>query len=227
MVEALLLEWEGVLADTRVARRDALVRALAAEGVSISASACEACSEGRSVRAAAAAALQQAGLSDPTLAELLAMRAERSFLAGLSGGIILTPGAATFVDQAQRHVRLAIATHAGRAETDVLLRISGLESAFATIVTADEVPEAPSPALYARALAQLGRVRAVAPAAAVALGDTAASFRAARAAGLRSLAVGAPAHEAMEADAGVASLDGLSLATLQRLVDPVRVEPLA
>jgi beta-phosphoglucomutase-like phosphatase (HAD superfamily) len=228
MVEALLLEWEGVLVDTRAARREALVRALAAEGMTLSASVCEACGHGRSVRAAATAALLHAGLTDHTLAELVAMRAEQTFLAELSRGIVLTPGAAAFVDQAQRHVRLGVATRAGRAETDALLRLSGLDAAIATAATADDVSgEAPSAALYGQALARLGRVRAVRPSGVVALGDAPPSFHAARAAGLRTLAVGAPAHEAMEADAGVASLDGLTVAALQRLVAPIRAEPLA
>jgi beta-phosphoglucomutase-like phosphatase (HAD superfamily) len=228
MVEALLLEWEGVLIDTRVGRCDALVRAFAAEGVALSASVCEACGHGRSVRDAAAAALLHAGLTDHTLAELVAMRAERSFLAELSRGIVLTPGAAAFVEQAQRHVRIGLATRAGRAETDILLRLSGLEAAIATVATADDVSgEAPSPALYRRAVAQLGRVRAVGPPGAVVLGDAPPSFRAAREAGLRTLAVGAPAHDAMEADAGVGSLDGLTVAMVQRLVAPVGAEPRA
>jgi beta-phosphoglucomutase-like phosphatase (HAD superfamily) len=228
MVEALLLEWEGVLVDTRVARCDALVRALAAEGVTLGAAVVEGCGRGRSVRAAATAALLHSGLTDPTLAELVAMRAERSFLAELSRGIVLTPGAATFVEQAQRHLRVGLATRAGRAETDILLRLSGLEAAISTVATADDVAgHAPSSELYRRALAQLGRVRAVAPAGAVAVADAPPSFRAARDAGLRSLAVGAPAHDAMEADAGVGSLDGLTVAIVQRLLGPVRAEPLA
>jgi hypothetical protein len=40
----------------------------------------------------------------------------------------------------------------------------------------------------------------------------------ARAAGLRTLAVGAPAHVALEADAAIDGLDGLTLDTMTRLV---------
>jgi beta-phosphoglucomutase-like phosphatase (HAD superfamily) len=76
-------------------------------------------------------------------------------------------------------------------------------------------------------LEQLGRVRPVSPQSAAALADAPESFRAARAAGVRTLAVGAPAHEAMEADATVASLDGLSMKELERLLAPARTEPLA
>ena len=126
--------------------------------------------------------------------------------------------------EAQRSTRLAIATRAGRAETDLLLRLSGLDAAFSTVVTADDDAGV---ALYQRALEHLGRVRAVAPHGAAALADAPEAFRAARAAGVRTLAVGAPAHDAMEADATVASLDGLSMKELERLLVPARTEPLA
>src|SRR3954469_2658380 len=121
MVDALLLEWEGVLADTRMARRDALMRALLVEGVASSPQLCDICSHGRGVRAAAAAAIRHAGITDHVLADLVALRAERAFLAAMSGGILLAPGAAAFVTEAQRSARLAITTRAGRAETDLLL----------------------------------------------------------------------------------------------------------
>ena len=229
MVDALLLEWEGVLADTRVARRDALVRALDAEGLAIGSSAAESCSDGRSPRAAAAAALLlHGGVVDHTLADLVALRAGKLFLATLSGGIMLAPGATAFLEEARRHARIAIATRATRAETDVVLRLAGLDAMVATIVTADDVSgDAPSPALYGHALARLSRVRLASAANTVALADDAVSFHAARAAGIRTVAVGAPAHEALEADAGVASLDGLTFAAVERLVAAIGAEPLA
>lgn len=224
MVDALLLEWEGVLADTRAARRDALMRALSSEGIVSSVHTCDTCSRGRGVRAAAAAALRDAGITDHTLTDLVAMRAERTFLVALSSGVLLTPGAAAFIAQAQRSTRIAVATRAARAETDLLLRLSGLEGAVSTIVTSEDDTGV---ALYQRALEQLARVRPVSPQGAAVLSDAPDAFRAARAAGLRTLAVGAPAHEAMEADAAVASLDGLSMKELERLLAPLRAEPSA
>ena len=46
MVDAVLLEWEGVLADTGVARRESLLRALADEGVLLNAPAYDAVRDG-------------------------------------------------------------------------------------------------------------------------------------------------------------------------------------
>jgi beta-phosphoglucomutase-like phosphatase (HAD superfamily) len=225
MVDAVLLEWEGVLADTGAARREALLRALADEGVLWSAAAYEACCGGLDVHAAASAALGNAGHDDPTLTDLVALRASRAFLEQVAQGFSLQPGAARFIAEAEHRARVAIVTRAARAETEIVLRLSGLESAIACIVTTDDVP-APPPASdsYERALAHLARRRMVQPHRAVALIDTTAAVRAARGAGLRTLAVGAPAHVAMDADAAADSLNGLTMNAASSLVGVAALE---
>ena len=53
MADGVLLDWEGVLADTADARRDALQRALAGEGIAFDRATYDHLGAGRSVRAAA------------------------------------------------------------------------------------------------------------------------------------------------------------------------------
>ena len=224
MVDAVLLEWEGVLADTGAARRDSLLRALADEGVHLSAAAYHACCEGAGVHGAAFAALASVARSDPTLAELVALRAGRSFTERLARGFTLQPGAAEFVAGAAHRARIAIVTTASRAETEVALRLSGLESAVACVVTADDVlVPPPAPELYDRALAHLARRRAAAPERVVAVVQVSAAVCAARDAGVRTLAVGAPAHVAIDADVAVPGLAGVTLDAVTTLlgVSPV------
>jgi beta-phosphoglucomutase len=212
MVDAVLFEWEGVLADTGAARREALLRALADEGVLLTAAAYDACCGGLDVHSAAVAALAHVGKHDATLAEIVALRARRAFVDRLAGGFTLQPGAAEFITGAEHRARIAIVTTAARAETEVALRLSGLESAIACVITADDVLVAPpAPEMYERALAHLTRRRAVAPERVVALVQASAAVRAARHAGVRTLSVGGPAHVAMDADAAVAGLSGLTL----------------
>lgn len=219
MHDAVLLEWEGVLADTGAARRDALVRALGDEGVPWTAAAHEACAAGLDVRSAAAAAVTAAGRDDPTLVELVALRAGRSFAARLAHGFSLAPGAADFVAGVAHRARIAIVTRAGRAETELALELSGLGPSVAALATADDVADPlPSSALYLRALAQLSRVRPVPAERAIALVHTAHAVRAARAARVRTLAVRAPAHVAVEADAAVDGVAGLTVAAMWALV---------
>jgi beta-phosphoglucomutase-like phosphatase (HAD superfamily) len=219
MLDAVLLEWEGVLADTGPVRRDAMVRALAEEGVPWTAAAYDACCSGLDVHAGAAVALARAGRHDATLTELVALRAGRAFVERLGQGFIMAPGAAQFVAAAEHRSRLAIVTRATRAETEIALQLSGLGPAFAAVITADDVLDPPpAPAAYARALGHLARRRPVRPACVVAMVDTSAAACAARAAGVRTLAVGAPAHVAVEADAAVDGLSGLTLDAIASLV---------
>jgi beta-phosphoglucomutase len=219
MVDAVLLDWEGVLADTGPARRDALLRVLADEGVPFTAAAYDDCCGGLDVHAAASVALARAGRDDPTLAELLALRASRLFSEQLARGFILVPDAATFIAAAEPATRLAIVTRARRPETELALGLSGLEASFTTVITAeDALDPPPSPALHARALALLSRRRAVHPARTVAMASAAPMVRGARSAGLRTLAVAVPAHVALEADAAIDGLDGLTVDAMARLL---------
>lgn len=225
MLDAVLLEWEGVLADTGAARREALLRALADEGVPWTAAAYDDCCRGLDVRAAATAALAHRARLDPPLIELVALRAMRAFTARLAAGFTLAPHALDFVARLAQHAPLAIVTRAGRAETELALRLAGLAESVAAVLTADDVLEPPpSPALYERAFAHLARHRPLRATSVVAITDSAAALRAARAASLRTLAVAAPAHVALEADAAVDGLDGLTAARLAALVGTAAAE---
>jgi beta-phosphoglucomutase-like phosphatase (HAD superfamily) len=215
MVDAVLLEWEGVLADTGVARREALLRAMADEGVPLSAAAYDACCEGLDVHAAAAAALAHAGHPDPTLATLVAMRASRRFAERLAQGITLQPGAVAFVAAAAQRSRVAIVTGAGRADTELVLRLSELDALVSCVVTAEDVLlPPPASELYDRAVGQLSRVRPVRVERALGVVRTGAAIRAARVAGVRTIVVGAPAHVAMEAEAALSTLAGATVEEL-------------
>jgi beta-phosphoglucomutase-like phosphatase (HAD superfamily) len=218
MADGVLLDWEGMLADTADARREALRSAFSDEGITFDDAAFEHLGAGRSVRSAVAKLLgNRAG--DATLAELLALRAERTFAARLAQGFAIDPAAARFTELAQLRAPVVIVTAAGRAESDAALRLAGLHDSCAAIVTADDVGgDAPAPASYEVALAHLGRRRVVKAYRVVVLATTMPAIRAAREAGLRTVAVGAPAHVALEADAAVASLDGLTLSAIDALL---------
>jgi beta-phosphoglucomutase-like phosphatase (HAD superfamily) len=154
------------------------------------------------------------GRPDATLAELVALRAGRTFVERLGGGFTLQPGAAEFMSGAAHRARIAIVTRASRAETDVALRLAGLESAIACVVTADDVlVPPPAPELYERALGHLSRRRTMGRerGAVVALAQTSAALHGARGAGVHTLAVGAPAHVSIDADAVVSGLASLTL----------------
>jgi beta-phosphoglucomutase-like phosphatase (HAD superfamily) len=225
MADGVLLDWEGVLADTTGSRRDALLRALVDEGIAFDEQSFDERCVGLSVRAAAATMLGSRA-SDDTLVEIVALRAERAFATILAQGFAIDPGAARFAELAQLRAPLVVVTAATRAETDTALRLAGLHDSCAAIVTAEDVVgEAPSRESFEAALTYLARRRSVKPERVVALAVTVPAIRAARSAGLRTIAVGTPAHVALEADAAVPSLTGLTLDALDVMLDIAAERP--
>lgn len=209
MIEAFLVELEGVIVETRAARFDALVRALADDGVvSLPESAAEELL-GYAPREAAERALRLLDVErDPTAVDLIGLRADRYFTERVSRGVTLREGARVLVTVAHARSRLALVTRASRAVVDLTLGLSGLHDAFEIIVCADDVLDnKPAPDSYARALTRLQGRRPATRERILALEDARPGIAAARAAGIRCLAVGdLPAHQAVEADGLVPSL---------------------
>jgi beta-phosphoglucomutase-like phosphatase (HAD superfamily) len=219
MVDAVLLEWDGVLIDTVAARRDALLHALADEGVTWSVEAFDAHCGGLDVHHAAEVAVDRTRGDDPALVDLVALRAGRAFTERLARGVTLEPGVAEFLSASEPRARLAIVSRANRSETDLFLRLSALDGMMACVFTADDVLEAPpSPELYDQAAAHLARTRRSRRDHTVALVSSTPAIRAARAAGVHVLAVGTPAHVALDADGAIPDLTTLTLDELAMLV---------
>jgi beta-phosphoglucomutase-like phosphatase (HAD superfamily) len=217
MVDGVLLDWEGVLVDTGTSRRESLFRALADEGVHFDELAYDECCHGRSFRSAAAAAVEGA-TSDATLIELVALRAQKAFATCIAQGFSLRPGAARLLELAQLRAPVAIVTSAGREETDGVLRMASLLDRCAAIVTADDVTDdVPSRGAYDKAIDHLARRSPVRRTHVLVLAATTPAIRAARDAGLRTVAVGVPAHVALDADAVVSSLEGITIDALAAL----------
>ena len=220
MADAVLLDWEGLLTDTTESRRAAITLALAAEGVTLDEDAYDDRFAGRSLRGIVASALGwRAG--DDTLVELVTLRARRELATRLAQGLVVAPDVMRFVEHAQLRAPVAIVTAAGRDETDAALRLAGLRDSFSAIVSADDVSDdAPSRAQFDAVVTHLERRRAspLARERVLALATARPAILAAREAGIRTIAVGAPAHVAVEADGAVESLAGATLDTLDALV---------
>ncbi|HKO14701.1 MAG TPA: HAD family phosphatase [Gemmatimonadaceae bacterium] len=225
MVEVLLVELEGVIVETREARRAALRDTLATDGVTLSFAEYDDLADGISFQQGAQAILgaRAAAPVDQTTAELLALRAERAFMLRLGRGLLLRPGARELLESAHGTVRLALVTRASRRVAAFVLSLAALDDRFETIITADDVLDPkPSPEGYRTALARLNRRAALAPKRCLALEDSVAGVRAAHAAGLRVVVVGSmPAHRALEADASAPDLRGASAGSLYALASGV------
>ncbi|MEP6493198.1 MAG: HAD family phosphatase [bacterium] len=224
MVDVALFELEGVLFDTRDLRRAALREAMTAHGLDVPLD--PEVVDGLTPRAAAQESLARAHtVWDHVLVDLVTLSAERSFSQRLaSSGAEIQSGARALIENAASRGRIAVVTRMRRVDADAMLRLAGLESVFTAMVCSDNVLEPkPSPVGYLSALTRLsgGRQRPLGPGSVLALEDSLLGIRAARAAGLRCIAVGPlPAHVALEADALVETLVGQTLRSLDILSRP-------
>jgi beta-phosphoglucomutase-like phosphatase (HAD superfamily) len=224
MVDAALLELEGVVFETRDLRRASLQDALVDHGFASLLD--DDVVIGLSPREGAAAALRMQGaVFDDVIADLVGLRAERAFASRVAtSGAALCPGALDFVRELSATTRLAIVSRARRTEVDALLRLASLAEFFAVTITADDVLDAkPSGEGHRLAVERLSRLRPLNARAAIALEDGAAGIRATHEAGIRCVAVGPlPAYVAMEADAFVPSLEGQTARSLDQISRPGR-----
>lgn len=217
MVDAVLVEFDGVLADTRAARRAALLDTLEEDGITISEFEYRDRCAALPVRAAVRAAYAVRHVAvDDTAIELAAVRAERRFSNAVQSGVSLTTGARAFIEAAQTQTRLGIVSRAPRSDIEATLSLAQLEHVFEFVIADDDAfAPKPSPASYQGAIERLKRRRSVNARNVIALEDGAAGIHAAKEAGLRCAVVGAlPVHIAVDADGMIPSLVGQTVASL-------------
>ena len=220
MIDAVLIEFEGVIADTRAARRKALLDTLQEDGVGLTESEYTEHCSARPVRAAVRSAFSlRHVMRDEVAIELAAMRAERRFADLVDTGVSLVEGASNLIELLHGQTRLGIVSRAARAEIDATLALAQLDHVFEFVIAADDAFQPkPSPASYLGAIERLARRRAVMVRHVVALEDGPVGIRAAKAAGIRCAVVGSlPVHLALDAHALIPSLVGQSVATLDAL----------
>lgn len=131
----------------------------------------------------------------------------------------LLPGALDAVGRIGSRWPLGLASSSNRPVIDEVLAVRGLAAAFRVTVSSEEVPRGkPHPDVYLEATRRLG----AAPGRCVAVEDSVNGIRAARAAGLRVVAVPnrdfpPPAEELAAADLVVESLSDLTVDAIARL----------
>jgi len=221
-LRALIFDFDGVLADSEPLHLAAFQQVLAPEGILLARDDYYATYLGYDDHDAIALALRRHGQPDDgaRVRALMARKAE-CFLGLVAQGVALFPGAAALVREAAAHVPLAIGSGALRNEIELILEHAGLRSAFAAIVSAEDVAHGkPAPDTYLQACAALGaRLPGLAPADCAVVEDSPDGVEAARRAGMRCLAVchSAPAARLQAADAVVARLEEVTWSRLAAL----------
>lgn len=218
----LLIEFEGVLADTAGHRRAALEEAFHADDIVLTTALSE-CGVGHTTENAVRRIRRAAGApDDETAIELCRLRAERAFAERLGKGLNLQPGVVEALERLVTSARCAIVTRASRREVEFVLTLARLDGVFRPVIALeDATPSKPAGTPYFAALARIGQLFPGQQLRALALEDSIVGIRAARAAGLASVAIGQlPAHEAVEADAWVETLADLTPTRVRELTCP-------
>jgi len=222
MLDAVFFEFDGVLADTDGARREALLSTLRADGIELSEAEYRERCAGLGLDAAVSSVFATRGVTayDARL-PLAVLRAERMYRAYLGKGLTLVEGVREVLERFRLVARLGVVSRAGRHEVSFVLSLAGIDHAFTCVVAAEDAfPGKPSPAPYRAAMERLERLRPIpARAHVVAFESSLAGIRSARGAKLSCVAVGdLPAHIAMEANAMLPSITGLTPERLYTLL---------
>jgi len=222
-LQAIVFDFDGVIADSEPLHLKAYQQALAEEGIALTreeyferylgyddVGMLEALARDRRI-----------AMTGRHITALVARKGEK-LQALLNGGELLFPGAADFVRVAAAAVPIAIASGALRHEIVQIVESAGLRGLFATIVASGDTPESkPSPAPYLLAFEQMRA--AVGPdlerGRCVAIEDSVWGLESARAAGLRCVGVTTsyPAEQLVGAELIVDGLGALTIPTLERL----------
>lgn len=232
-LRAIIFDFDGVIADTEPLHFSALREVLS--GIDISLTEREYYTDylGFDDRGCFLAALQshQRQASAGLLGELMERKAQ-AYLSAVKEHLAIFPGVRELVQDAAARYPLAIASGALRNEIELILEEAELRKAFLHITSAEDVTRGkPAPDPFLHAMAGLNRQPAqpaLTPNDCLVIEDSLPGIRAARAAGMKVLAV-ANTHTAQdlgEADAITHSLADIRLPDLRmRLWGPAQGRP--
>lgn len=221
-VPVLLIEFEGVLADTGAMRRAALAEALAADGITLSAALLKLTLGQSTEEALRRVRIAVGAPDDPTATDLARLRAEKAFAARIGKGVMLQPKTRSALEKLAAVARLAVVTRASRREVEFVLSLGGLEGLFRPIIALeDSIAAKPARAPYDSALSRVADLFPGQVLRGIAVEDCPRGVKAARDAGLLSVLVGQhPPQDAMEADCWVESLADLTPERIRLLLTP-------
>lgn len=211
---AIIFDFDGVIVDTERLHFEAFRRVLAEEGVSLTWEDYTRIYLAMDDKGCFSMALDRhCRQVTPEVLETLIRRKARYFSHSVSDSVVLFPGVADFIRQAAERYPLAIASGALRDEIEFLLGKASLRAFFQVVVAAEDVRKGkPDPEAYITALTRLNRLRSgrpLRPPECLVIEDSFHGVAAARAAGMRCLAVANSytAEELIAADLVVKTLE--------------------
>lgn len=223
-LQAIVFDFDGVLADTEPLHLKAAQRALADTGLALDAHDYYQRYLGFDDAGMFRALATDRGIQvdERDMADFVE-RKSQVLLSLIDEGTVLFPGVKECVRRCAEQVPLAIASGALGHEIDLILRRTGLRDAFQAIVGAEDTPRSkPAPDPYVRAVELLRATTAtgeLAPECCVAIEDSHWGLESARSAGLRCIAVAHTysADAFRGVDFVVRTLDEITIERLQQL----------
>ena len=224
VLQAIVFDFDGVIADSEPMHLKAFQQALAEEGLVLERDEYFSRYLGYDDVGMFQALSIDRGLawSDRQITALVARKGVK-LQAMLEGGEVLFPGAAAFIRAAAAHVPIGIASGALRHEITQIVESAGLGGMFACIVASGDTPQSkPSPGPYLLAFEQLQQAtgRMLDKGRCVAIEDSVWGLESARGAGLRCVGVTTSygAGELACAELVVDGLQSLTIPMLEQLV---------
>ena len=193
-MRAVIFDFDGVIADTEPLHYEGLRRTLAGIGIALTESEYYADYLGYDDRGCVMAALQAHNrpMTGHLIQDLMLKKAE-AYLASIQDHLVIFSGVREFVQEAAATCPLAIASGALRHEIELILEQAGIRKAFLHITSAEDVTNGkpdPQPFLHALAgLTRRGVPGSLPPDSCLVIEDSLPGIRAAKAAGMKVLAV--------------------------------------
>jgi len=226
MLRAIVFDCDGVIADNEPVHLRCFQKVLGEEGMTLTEKEYYDVYLGMDDKGCFSAVLAAHGrpVTSSRINDLVERKA-RYYEEAIKRELVLFPGVTSLVRQASQHYRLAMASGALRHEIDLILKAAGIREAFKMIVSAEDVSAGkPDPEGFQKALSRINTASpipdpAITPSECLVIEDSIAGIEAAKAAGMRCLAVThSYSRDALrQADLIVSSLEGLKLETLERL----------
>lgn len=219
-IRAVILDCDGVLADTERLHLDAFREALAPRGIDVTEEEYRTRLLGLDDRACAAAVLRSAGAATDDEVDAFVRRKRALYARRLDAGVPVVSGVIPFLRRNARTRALAVVSGACRAEVTRIVDHLGVADLIGVVVAAEDVGRPkPHPEPYLQALDRLRRRGPLDPEACAVVEDSPVGMRSARAAGMRviGLTTTYPAADLAAADLVIASFEDLTDGRLDRL----------